>query len=60
MIVSVARRRARRRPFPHRAIAPPTPSSIARGAVPVPEGLASQIDPTLPFFASMSDGSRRG
>jgi mannose-6-phosphate isomerase-like protein (cupin superfamily) len=38
-------------PFPHRAVAPDKVSSIARGAIPVPEGLASQIDLTLPFFA---------
>jgi mannose-6-phosphate isomerase-like protein (cupin superfamily) len=33
-------------PFPRRAV-----STSARGAIPVPEELASQIDPTLPFFA---------
>jgi mannose-6-phosphate isomerase-like protein (cupin superfamily) len=38
-------------PFPHRAVAPPKLPTFARGIVPVPEGLASQIDPTLPFFA---------
>jgi mannose-6-phosphate isomerase-like protein (cupin superfamily) len=38
-------------PFPHRAVAPDKVSTIARGAIPVPEGLASQIDPALPFFA---------
>jgi mannose-6-phosphate isomerase-like protein (cupin superfamily)/predicted small lipoprotein YifL len=38
-------------PFPHRAVAPPKVPIFARGIVPVPEGLASQIDPTLPFFA---------
>jgi mannose-6-phosphate isomerase-like protein (cupin superfamily) len=38
-------------PFPHRSVAPSTPSTIARGAIPVPADLASQIDPTLPFFA---------
>jgi mannose-6-phosphate isomerase-like protein (cupin superfamily) len=38
-------------PFPHRAVAPDKAPAFARGVVPVPEGLASQIDPTLPFFA---------
>ncbi|HEY8087041.1 MAG TPA: cupin domain-containing protein [Polyangiaceae bacterium] len=38
-------------PFPRRAVAPDKGSTVARGAVPVPEGLASQIDPTSPFFA---------
>jgi mannose-6-phosphate isomerase-like protein (cupin superfamily) len=38
-------------PFPHRSISPVKGSTFARGAVPLPEGLASQIDPTLPFFA---------
>jgi hypothetical protein len=38
-------------PFAHRAVSPDKVSSFARGAIPVPEGLASQIDLTLPFFA---------
>ena len=38
-------------PFPRRAVQPDKVSTSARGAIPVPEGLASQIDPTLPFFA---------
>jgi mannose-6-phosphate isomerase-like protein (cupin superfamily) len=38
-------------PFPHRAVSAPKVPAFARGAVPVPEGLASQVDPTLPFFA---------
>jgi mannose-6-phosphate isomerase-like protein (cupin superfamily) len=38
-------------PFPRRAVQPDKVSGSARGAIPVPEGLASQIDPTLPFFA---------
>jgi mannose-6-phosphate isomerase-like protein (cupin superfamily) len=38
-------------PFPHRAVSPDKGATFARGAVPVPEGLASQIDPTVPFFA---------
>jgi mannose-6-phosphate isomerase-like protein (cupin superfamily) len=38
-------------PFPHRAVSAPKVPAFARGAIPVPEGLASQIDPTLPFFA---------
>jgi len=38
-------------PFPHRNVSPLKGSTFARGAVPVPEGLASQIDPTVPFFA---------
>ena len=38
-------------PFPLRAVAPDRGSTVARGAVPVPEGLASHIDPTAPFFA---------
>ena len=38
-------------PFAHRAVTPPKVPTFARGIVPVPEGLASQIDPTLPFFA---------
>lgn len=38
-------------PFSRRAVSPSTVSSIARGPIPVPEGLASQIDLTLPFFA---------
>jgi mannose-6-phosphate isomerase-like protein (cupin superfamily) len=37
-------------PFPHRAVSAPKVPSFARGAIPVPEGLASQVDPTLPFF----------
>ena len=37
-------------PFPRRAVSPDKVSTVARGAVPVPEGLASQIDPTAPFF----------
>jgi mannose-6-phosphate isomerase-like protein (cupin superfamily) len=37
-------------PFSRRAVAPPKVSTIARGAIPVPEGLASQIDLTTPFF----------
>jgi mannose-6-phosphate isomerase-like protein (cupin superfamily) len=38
-------------PFPHRAVSAPKVPAFARGAIPVPEGLASQVDPTLPFFA---------
>jgi mannose-6-phosphate isomerase-like protein (cupin superfamily) len=38
-------------PFPHRAVSPPKLPTFARGVVPVPESLASQIDPSLPFFA---------
>jgi mannose-6-phosphate isomerase-like protein (cupin superfamily) len=38
-------------PFPRRAVLSDKGSTSARGAIPVPEGLASQIDPTLPFFA---------
>ena len=38
-------------PFAHRAVSPDKVSTFARGAIPVPEGLASQVDPTLPFFA---------
>lgn len=38
-------------PFPHRAVSAPKVPAFARGAIPVPEGLASQIDPSLPFFA---------
>jgi mannose-6-phosphate isomerase-like protein (cupin superfamily) len=38
-------------PFPVRSVLPPKLPTFARGAVPVPEGLASQVDPTLPFFA---------
>jgi mannose-6-phosphate isomerase-like protein (cupin superfamily) len=39
-------------PFPHRAVSQDEKvPAFARGAVPVPEGLASQIDPTVPFFA---------
>ncbi len=37
-------------PFPRRAVSPDKVSTVAHGAVPVPEGLASQIDPTAPFF----------
>jgi mannose-6-phosphate isomerase-like protein (cupin superfamily) len=37
-------------PFPLRAVSPDKVSTVAHGAVPVPEGLASQIDPTAPFF----------
>jgi mannose-6-phosphate isomerase-like protein (cupin superfamily) len=37
--------------FPHRAVSPDKGATFARGAVPVPEGLASQIDPAVPFFA---------
>lgn len=37
-------------PFPIRAVSPDKVSTVAHGAVPVPEGLASQIDPTAPFF----------
>ncbi len=37
--------------FPHRAVTPDKGATFARGAVPVPEGLASQIDPAVPFFA---------
>jgi mannose-6-phosphate isomerase-like protein (cupin superfamily) len=37
-------------PFPHRAVAPDKGATVARGGVPVPEGLASQIDPAAPFF----------
>ncbi len=38
-------------PFPRRAVLSDKASTFARGAIPVPEGLASQIDPALPFFA---------
>jgi mannose-6-phosphate isomerase-like protein (cupin superfamily) len=38
-------------PFPRRAVTPDKGATFARGAIQVPEGLASQIDPTLPFFA---------
>ena len=38
-------------PFPHRDVSPDKGATFARGAIPVPEGLASQIDPTVPFFA---------
>jgi mannose-6-phosphate isomerase-like protein (cupin superfamily) len=38
-------------PFRRRAVLPDKVSTSARGAIPVPEGLASQIDLTLPFFA---------
>ena len=38
-------------PFPHRNVSPAKGAAFARGAVPVPEGLASQIDPAVPFFA---------
>jgi len=38
-------------PFAHRAVSTDKVSTFARGDIPVPEGLASQIDPTLPFFA---------
>jgi mannose-6-phosphate isomerase-like protein (cupin superfamily) len=37
--------------FPHRSVSPDKGGVVARGAVPVPEGLASQIDPAAPFFA---------
>jgi mannose-6-phosphate isomerase-like protein (cupin superfamily) len=37
--------------FPHRAVSPDKGATVARGAVPVSEGLASQIDPAAPFFA---------
>jgi mannose-6-phosphate isomerase-like protein (cupin superfamily) len=37
-------------PFPLRAVSPDKVSTVAHGAVPVPEGLASKIDPTAPFF----------
>ena len=37
--------------FPHRAVSPDKGATIARGAIPVPEGLASQIDPAARFFA---------
>jgi mannose-6-phosphate isomerase-like protein (cupin superfamily) len=37
-------------PFALRAVSPDKVSTVARGAVPVPEGLASRIDPTAPFF----------
>jgi len=39
-------------PFPRRAVSSNEKvPAFARGAVPVPEGLASQIDATVPFFA---------
>jgi mannose-6-phosphate isomerase-like protein (cupin superfamily) len=38
-------------PFPVRAVSPEKVPTVARGIVPVPEGLASKIDPALPFFA---------
>jgi mannose-6-phosphate isomerase-like protein (cupin superfamily) len=38
-------------PFPVRAVAPDKVSTVAHGAVPVPDGLASKIDPSAPFFA---------
>jgi mannose-6-phosphate isomerase-like protein (cupin superfamily) len=38
-------------PFAHRAVSPDKVSTFARGAIPVPEGLASQVDQSLPFFA---------
>jgi mannose-6-phosphate isomerase-like protein (cupin superfamily) len=38
-------------PFARRAVLSGKVSTFARGAIPVPKGLASQIDPTLPFFA---------
>ncbi len=37
--------------FARRSVTPPKAPMIARGIVPVPEGLAPQIDPALPFFA---------
>lgn len=37
-------------PFAHRAVSANKGAVFARGVIPVPEGLASQIDPTLPFF----------
>jgi len=37
-------------PFPLRAVSPDKVSTVAHGAVPVPEGLASKIDPAAPFF----------
>jgi mannose-6-phosphate isomerase-like protein (cupin superfamily) len=42
-------------PFPRRAVSPDKVSTVAHGAVPVPEGLASQIDPTSPFFVWEQD-----
>ena len=36
--------------FPRRAVSPDKGAYSARGDVPVPDGLASQIDPTVPFF----------
>jgi len=36
--------------FPRRAASPDKGAYSARGDVPVPDGLASQIDPTVPFF----------
>jgi mannose-6-phosphate isomerase-like protein (cupin superfamily) len=38
-------------PFPRRAATPDKGSTFARGDIPVPEGLASQVDPAVPFFA---------
>ncbi|HEX8790915.1 MAG TPA: hypothetical protein VF765_08170 [Polyangiaceae bacterium] len=39
-------------PFPHRSVSSDKKVPVfARGAIPVPEGLATQIDPTMPFFA---------
>ena len=38
-------------PFPHRAVSPEKIPTVARGVVPLPEGLASQMDPAVPFFA---------
>ncbi len=37
--------------FAHRAVTPDKGAAVVRGAVPVPEALASQIDPSAPFFA---------
>lgn len=39
-------------PFPHRAASTDKKVPVfARGAIPVPDAVASQIDPSLPFFA---------
>ncbi|HEY3820655.1 MAG TPA: hypothetical protein VGL81_25995 [Polyangiaceae bacterium] len=38
-------------PFPRRSVSPDKIPTVARGVVPVPAGLGSQIDPAVPFFA---------
>jgi mannose-6-phosphate isomerase-like protein (cupin superfamily) len=42
-------------PFPHRSVPPAKGPFFARGDLPLPEGLASQIDPAAPFFAWEQD-----